>query len=410
MTSWGPGSVEQWCEACAADPALAAFARDADVRFALAGENCTVGFTIRHGAVLPGAEEPAFTLRAPALAWSRYFSAEVSAPYQNWFGMQMRCEDVSVDGDELRFAQHAHLVRRVLETGRRLCGATEREPAPVEPPKAHLRGGYVRITVGDEPCDIYYEQTGQGPDLLLLHTAGADGRQYHGVMAEHGLRSRYRMTAFDLPGHGRSDPLNTHLDGTYSLTTESYATVVLAVADALGLRTPVVCGSSMAGQICLDLAWRVPDRIGGVVACEAADRVPGRTVGWARHPLVNQALFVPEWIHGLSSPTSPRRWRDRIWWQYSQGGYATFAGDIDFYSGDWDGRDKVTEIDTDRCPVVMMTGEFDYSCTPEMSRATCDKIDGAHFRRLPGLGHFPMAENPPVFATHLSDALDHIGV
>ena len=62
-------------------------------------------------------------------------------------------------------------------------------------------------------------------------------------------------------------------------------------------------------------------------------------------------------------------------------------------------------IDTSRCPVVMLTGEYDYSCTPEASRATAAKIPGAEFREMKGLGHFPMTENPEAFLEYLRPAL-----
>jgi pimeloyl-ACP methyl ester carboxylesterase len=108
------------------------------------------------------------------------------------------------------------------------------------------------------------------------------------------------------------------------------------------------------------------------------------------------------------SPTSPEPLREQVWWHYSQGGCGTFHGDIDFYSGGWDARETIAEIRTDACPVVMLTGEYDYSCTPAMSQATASRIPGAVFRTMPGLGHFPMAENPPLFRRYFSQALDEV--
>ena len=46
----------------------------------------------------------------------------------------------------------------------------------------------------------------------------------------------------------------------------------------------------------------------------------------------------------------------------------------------------------------MLTGEYDYSCTVEHSAATAAKIPGVRFQAMPGIGHFPFAENPPLFA------------
>ena len=43
-----------------------------------------------------------------------------------------------------------------------------------------------------------------------------------------------------------------------------------------------------------------------------------------------------------------------------------------------------------------------------MSQATADKIKGAVHKSMPGLGHFPMTENPRLFVPHLIEAIEHI--
>jgi len=113
-------------------------------------------------------------------------------------------------------------------------------------------------------------------------------------------------------------------------------------------------------------------------------------------------------VHGLMAPQSPRARAREIWWEYSQGGYGAFWGDIRFYSHDWDARDRVQRIDTRKCPVFMLTGEYDYSCTPESSRASAAKIPGAEFQVMQGLGHFPMAENPELFMQYLKPLLKRL--
>ena len=57
-------------------------------------------------------------------------------------------------------------------------------------------------------------------------------------------------------------------------------------------------------------------------------------------------------------------------------------------------------IDTKTCPVYMLTGEYDWSNTPEMSQKTADKIPGAKHKAMKGLGHFPATENPKVFVDY----------
>ena len=248
-------------------------------------------------------------------------------------------------------------------------------------------------------------QAGDGPDLLLLHTAGSDGRQYQHVLADRELRASWRMTAFDLPAHGRSSPPTGVGEGEWLLTTDRYVEAIVAVADALALERPVVLGCSMGGEICLELAHRHPERFAAAVAVQGADRVEGRQVGWAKHARVNEKLFVPEWVDGLMSPTAPPARRAEVRWAYAQSAHGVYWGDIEFYSRDWDARERVGRIDTARCPVHILAGEYDYSCTPELARATAGRIPGARFTEMRGLGHFPMAEDPQAYLAYLRPVL-----
>ncbi len=108
------------------------------------------------------------------------------------------------------------------------------------------------------------------------------------------------------------------------------------------------------------------------------------------------------------APTSPLVNKQLVWHTYSAQAYSIFHGDLDFYFGGWDGRGRVESIDTRKCPVYMLTGEYDWSNTPAMSEATANKIPGAKFKSMSGLGHFPATENPKKFVGYLLEAIEHI--
>jgi pimeloyl-ACP methyl ester carboxylesterase len=248
---------------------------------------------------------------------------------------------------------------------------------------------------------IYGEQAGEGRPILGLHTAGSDSRQFHRLMAEPALAaSGHCMVTMDLPGHGRSPPATR--PGEWELTTELYAQLILGFLDAWGFRErPVLLGASMSGEICLEMGLRAPERFRQIIACEASAHIAGRRTPFADHPQVNAAVFTPEWVEGLMAPHSPAECAAEVWWHYSQGGAGTFPGDILFYSGGWDARDRIHRFDTSRCPLTMLTGEYDYSCTAEHSAETAAQIRGAKFRQMDALGHFPFAENPKLFLQYL---------
>src|SRR6478672_4229696 len=101
---------------------------------------------------------------------------------------------------------------------------------------------------------IYVEEAGKGIPLLCLHTAGADSRQYRHLLNDAAITSKYRVIAFDMPYHGRSNPPDHWWLRKYRLTTRDYVEQIRAVWKALDLSKPVVIGCSMGGAIVLKLA------------------------------------------------------------------------------------------------------------------------------------------------------------
>jgi len=407
-------AAEAWREACTDDACLRAWAGDWSVGFAISDGPETTNFNLVAGEVQPGGGPAAFTLAAPAPVWAKFLRPIPPRHHHGLFAMLYRVPEFTIEGDRLAFMQHVHVARRVLEIGKWLAlGNNLPVPVTLAPrggPRAvpKVQGGYVPVTVGDTTYQIYYEAAGIGRDVLCMHTAGADGRQFHGLMADNRITDGHRLVAFDMPWHGKSPPPEGSIPGSWRLNTGLYVDIIMGFMAALGLEQPIALGASMSGEICLELAYRHPDGFAGIVACEACDRIEGRQTGWAAHPQVNQALFVPEWIRGLSAPQSPAEYQEAIAWQYGQGGPAVFFGDIAFYAGDWDARERVAKIDTNRCRLFMLTGEYDYSCTVELSQATAAKIPGVRFQAMPGIGHFPFAENPKLFADYLLPILTEL--
>jgi hypothetical protein len=64
----------------------------------------------------------------------------------------------------------------------------------------------------------------------------------------------------------------------------------------------------------------------------------------------------------MMSPTAPLANKQLIWHTYSAQAYSVFHGDLDLYFGGWDGRSRVASIDTQSCPVYMLTGITAVEC------------------------------------------------
>jgi pimeloyl-ACP methyl ester carboxylesterase len=113
-------------------------------------------------------------------------------------------------------------------------------------------------------------------------------------------------------------------------------------------------------------------------------------------------------VSGLVAPQSPDEYRYETLWQYMQGGPGIFKGDLYFYRADSDLRGKLGSIDTARCPLYLLTGEYDFSCTPADTLRTANTIAGANVTIMKEVGHFPMSENPAQFRKYLLPVLEEI--
>lgn len=272
-----------------------------------------------------------------------------------------------------------------------------------------VAGRYVNLCFREESYKVYFEEAGMGLPLLCLHTAGADSRQYHELMEDPEVRRGWRVVAFDLPYHGRSMPPARWWEREYLLTTGVYAGLVEAFVAALGLHRPAVLGCSMGGALALELARRSPEAYRGVISLEAASKVHGRFADWSIRPDVDGSEAAASWTYTLMAPQSPEESRRAVWWIYAQGVPGVYRGDTYFYSVDWDLRGRERELDTQACPVYLLTGEYDHACTPAESEATAAAIPGARYRTMRGIGHFPMAENYPRFREYLLPILRELG-
>ncbi len=267
-------------------------------------------------------------------------------------------------------------------------------------------GRYLEIDLDGRRHRIFVEEAGQGIPLLCLHTAGADSRQYRHLLNDAAVTAKYRAIAFDMPYHGRSTPPDGWWLKKYALTTGGYVAQIRAVWKALDLTKPVVIGCSMGGAIVLKLAADYQRELRGIVGLESSAYAPGRYNDYLHHPAIHGGELVASYTYGLCAPSSPEASARENWWYYSQSGPGVYAGDVHFYSIDWDGREDLKKIDTSICKVSLLTGEFDYSCTPDMTRAAAQAIPGSRLVIMSGMGHFPMIENYPVFRTFLLPELE----
>ena len=95
-------------------------------------------------------------------------------------------------------------------------------------------------------AQLNYERRGAGPPLVLLHGIGHRWQAWEPVLDR--LAAKHDVIAVDLPGFGKSAPL----DGPSGIA--EIAAALTAFFGQLGLDRPHVAGNSLGGAIALELA------------------------------------------------------------------------------------------------------------------------------------------------------------
>jgi pimeloyl-ACP methyl ester carboxylesterase len=366
----------------------------------------------RVAAVTPGpfiTPNYSFALRAPREAWESLWETIPKPGCNDIFALFKRGL-LRIEGDLHPFMANLIYFKDVLAAPRKAMTPTQRtENQHTERPRFEpITGRYLNLDLLGRPHRLYIEEAGHGIPLLCLHTAGSDGRQFRGLMNDARVTENFRVIAFDMPWHGKSSPPAGWQEEEYRLTSRDYVRMICEVSDALDLDKPVAMGCSIGGRIALYLAHQCSPRFRAIIGLESSPHVaPYYDVSWLNRPDVHGGEVCAGVVSGLVAPTAPDEHRWETLWHYMQGGPGVFKGDLYFYKVDGDIRDKVDEIDVKRCPLYLLTGEYDYSCTTE---ATLDiaRRTGAEATIMKGLGHFPMSEDPPKFISYLLPVLEKI--
>ena len=357
--------------------------------------------------------EAAIGLVAPPEVWEKLLAAVPPAQCNDL--MSARGHGLKVGGDEETFAQYFGAVARLVELIRidRHGQSASSGPHPLSTTASFDSpvGRYLNVELGGDQHRLYVETAGSGIPLLLQHTAGAHGSQWRHLFEDRWLTEHFQLVAYDLPFHGKSLPPSGRewWADDYKLTTEALMAVPLAVSDALDLVDPVFMGCSIGGLLALDLARYHPDRFRAVVGVEPALKVHGKYEDMHHlwHPRVGSG-YKASLMEGLTAPGSPEAFRKETAFVYAQGWPPAFLGDVFFYVVDHDMREEAVNIDTDQVAVHLLSGEYDWSATPEAGREAHDAIPGSTWTLMEGLGHFPMSENPDQFLSYLKPVLESV--
>ena len=220
---------------------------------------------------------------------------------------------------------------------------------------------------------IYYEDTGKGMPLLLLHGFGRTASDWKTFTPE--LSKSFRVIAIDLPGHGRSD----YIDTTEVYLHKKAAEYIIGFLDSLHIDSVNVMGGSSGGFITLYIATLRPQLtkriivIGGQVYYSNTTRNVITSLGGPeKNPVVTLESLIK--IHGKQKGTLISR---QFWNFRKLYGDPSFTPDV---------------LSTIQARALIIHGDNDPIAPVTNAWEMFQNIPKAHLWVVPNGGHVPFIE------------------
>jgi len=249
------------------------------------------------------------------------------------------------------------------------------------------------MRIGD--LDLYYQQVGSGPDVVLISGLSAD----HGMWETPRLENDFRVTVFDNRGCGQS----SIPEGPYRL--EMLAHDTLNLCRKLGIHKAHLVGHSMGGHIAQILAATAPDFVDRlVIACsEPTFSVISQLATTQQIDLYGcgvpievrarnylPVLFDKPFLENKERVENYIRSVVNHPYPMTEQGYIAQTEALRVF----DTRALLKQI---RCPARIIGGEHDLLTPMTGSEYLYREIQGAELRVIPDSGHGVFIERPEDF-------------
>jgi pimeloyl-ACP methyl ester carboxylesterase len=252
----------------------------------------------------------------------------------------------------------------------------------------------MRVTSADG-TSIAYDVTGDGPTtIVFVHGWSCDRTYWDAQVSEFSVD--YRVVRLDLAGHGASGA------GRLDYSMASFGADVAAVVDALELERVLLVGHSMGGDVVMEAAKLLPGRVAGLVWVDTYKSLPVR-----RTEDELQAIIAPfrqdfrGTTEGRVRAMFPAGAKTELVTRVA-GGMASAPPEIALSALESALRyahEIPASLSILRIPVLAINP--DDSPTDEASL----RAHGVESIIIPGVGHFPMMEDPVRFNSVLREAI-----
>ena len=236
---------------------------------------------------------------------------------------------------------------------------------------------------------IYYQTTGNGKDLILLHGWKQDVSTWWGVVDL--LKTDFKLWLIDLPGFGRSDtpkkPWNV----------SDYADAVGDFIKKQTIKKPILLGHSLGGNISIKIVAKYPNLISKLILED--------TSGLRKKSTLKQSiLFILAKLIKYSLPNIFNLKEIlRVKFYASIGSDYLGAGDLKATFQNIVDEDLSSDAKKIITDTLIIWGEHDREVPVTSGKKLYHLIKNSRIEIMEGVDHFPHLENPNLFTYYVKD-------
>lgn len=246
---------------------------------------------------------------------------------------------------------------------------------------------------------------GSGPTVVLLHDADGDHLSF-APQLETLACAGYRAVAWDMPGYGRSAPVEPY--GFKGL-----AQRCLLLLDALQCGAVTLVGHGLGAMLALEVALRAPERVQRLALCAGGPALDAAaTAAWVTPRLaaldegLDMARIAERIVPRDAGPAALPEGLRLVHHAMGRVHPATYRRALQVLPEFARGAPALAQL---HVPTLLVGGALDRCTPPEALLALAHVLPDARAVMLPGVGHWPQLENPEAFEGALLDFLAQPG-
>jgi len=248
---------------------------------------------------------------------------------------------------------------------------------------------------------LYYEDLGTGPAVVFVHGLGSSTRDWSAQLQH--FKTRHRVIALDLRGHGRSDKPS----GPYSIPL--FAEDLSQFLVELAVTPACIVGLSLGGMVGFQLGVDHPQQVARLVIVNSGPAVVPRTLRqkweFKRREWIVRLLGMRRMGQVLADRLLPepaqRQLHDQFVDRWEQNDRRAYLASLRAIVG-WTVLNQIPEL---AVPVLVISADNDYT-TPEQKRAWMALLRDARLEVVSGSRHMTPIDQPEAFNAVMEGFLD----